>query len=313
MMKKIANYTFYCILGILSFLFFLYLSFPYQALKESVLSKASNAFGSRIEAADLSPSFPLGILLSEIKVYNPGVSGIELKKAEISVNPFYLFLGKISINQEFEDQRQGKLEVSTKIRLLDLIDLLSDKNIFPTEMHVTSNMFNVGDFINFFIEKKIQDKNINLLLVPVLESITVKGKINSKINLQFDSADLSHSQGSMEIDFIQSGINFDDSMALTNQVFKKSKLKAKLTDGLLQIDRSSKLQSDQMVIAVKGSLKQKESVKKSVLDFNLSVELKDVFKTQLSFMLNIIAGRTTNGKLQVIIHGPISRPRIRFQ
>ena len=54
-------------------------------------------------------------------------------------------------------------------------------------------------------------------------------------------------------------------------------------------------------------------VKKSVLDFNLSVELKDVFKTQLSFLLNIIAGRTTNGKLQVIIHGPISRPRIRFQ
>ena len=57
-MKKFGKFSAYAALAISSFIFFLYLTFPYEVLKETAILKISEATGLSIEMSDLGPKFP---------------------------------------------------------------------------------------------------------------------------------------------------------------------------------------------------------------------------------------------------------------
>jgi type II secretion system protein N len=83
--------------GIVCFILFLFLTFPYQALQARLLSEIRRGTGWEIKAVDWSVALPVGVEWHDLLVTRPGASPIQLTSAQVSVPLFARLKGQHAI------------------------------------------------------------------------------------------------------------------------------------------------------------------------------------------------------------------------
>ena len=313
MINKFLTFLIYFVVALSSFILFLYLSFPYHVLKLSMLSKLSDSLSYQVRSEKLSHEFPLGLSLNKVEIENPGVSKMSFEKISVSTDFWSLFFGSLNVRLGIKDSVGGDMTLLNQFDLLKFATTGNERKMSPSVFRLRAEDFDVGQIINFFLESKSQDPKVNLLVAPFIESLSVQSKIKSEIEFKSEGDSYSSYSGTLDVDFKNSKIIFDESTGLPGQLFTKAQIKANLAGGVLNVDKRSILESDQMSIGLSGSVKQNEKLERSLCNLFVKVDLKDELKDQLSFILDVISEQTTNGSLSMNIKGPfVPGPRISY-
>lgn len=308
-MNKTLRYLIYVAVGCVSFVTFLYWSFPYGILKETIASEASKASGFAIKIDELSPSFPLGFEAEGVEIDTIVARKLKLRHVEVGVQALPLLIGQVRVHLEVADSRSGQLNTILKFGIFDLIG----GNFLPTGVFLESRKYNIAEMVNFYLGKMAGDRNTNVFLQPLLPKITVQGLLDANVEVDLDHSDFSRSVGSSDIKLVKSRLIFDESLQLPEQSFDRAQIKGRFQSGQLLIDKSSVISSSDLTLALAGKLIQKPRIENSVLDVKVDLELREGLKDQLGAILDAMVNRTTQGKLKIKVYGPMSpQPSVEF-
>lgn len=307
-MKKFPKLMTLIILGIGSFLFFFYFSFPFEVLKEAIAVRASQATGMSIEIGNMRPSFPIGLSIDKLSIANPSGNSIKFAKVDAKVSLLRFFLGKLGVNLLLEDEKSGYLEVFTSFNLFSLIQ----GNVSaPSAFVMEAKKFKIDDIFNFVLKDKAQSPDTSVLIKPLFEAFKVEGKLDANVDFSIDSIEPVNSEGEGQLAFSEMVLLITDSnMTIPNQAFDKALVKANLKDGQLRFDQSSGIVSKDIEITIGGQITQRPEVK---LDLIIGIQLRDALKNQFGWALDAAANKPTDGKLDIHIGGPLNQgPKIKI-
>src|SRR5436190_1987777 len=112
-MKRISHLMIYFLVGVFSFVFFLYMLFPYASLKESVSLKLSASVGLAISIDDLGVKFPFGLAAYGVKVRAPNGKSLAVKSVSVRLSVLSLLMGRLGVFLNVSDARGGYLDLYT--------------------------------------------------------------------------------------------------------------------------------------------------------------------------------------------------------
>ncbi len=306
-MKKIYKIAAFSLLGGLSFIFFFYVTFPFEIVKEFAQKNIYNETGYSIQIDTMSGKFPFGIKARGIQVKGAGDKKAELKKASVQIGILPLLFGRVSATVELTDPKNGWLSLYLRFSLWDLLQ--SKNKILPTKIEVESEKFQLDEYLNLVFSNLAKSPNTDYLIKPIFEIFTITGKLEAEVDLGINSSDFSKSEGKADIQILQGGLQISDaSLQIPNQVFKRAGIKASLKNGLLEIDKTSGLNSEDISLSIHGSVTQKPIMEQSILALELDVELKAKLKEQFGWVLDAAAKKETNGRMKVGISGTLQNP-----
>lgn len=303
-MKNLWKITAYIFLSLFSFIFFLYLTFPYEVLKETLVLKASETTGMTIRIGSLGPSFPIGVSADNISITESG-RNIQLKHASANISMLSTLLGSIQLDLELEDNKRGILEASVSVGIFDLFKM-HKSTILPNYFFVEARKFLFGQIIDFILNMQAKAPDANLLVKPLLEGIDIDGQMNADIDISIDSDDLSKSQGTATISLFNTILkSVDENIDIPDQVFTKALIKSSFKNGKLLVDKSSGFVSQDLSIGFGGKIIQKPQLIRSTIDFNIPISLSGPLKDSFGFILDAMANRETKGKVSLKISGSL--------
>lgn len=309
-MKNLKNSIIYIVVGVLSFIFFLYLSFPYNVLKETIAVKLSEATGLAVSINDMGPRLLLGLKASDVRISSSSGKDVELSKVSAGLSLMYLLIGRIKVVMEVVDKTNGYIEIGAGFGILSL---LTSKEPLPSSLTISAEKFDFGTLVEQMLKAKASSPSTSVLLKPILEKITVVGKLDSKIDMSFDSSDFSRSSGSVLMSLDNALIEFDPNMQIPGQKFKTALIKANSQNGTFQFDPSSGFKSDDITIALTGKIMEKTKVEQSIFDLEISIEMLKNLKDQFGIVLNAVVGKETDGKVKIKVAGPlVPGPEVKF-
>ncbi len=104
-----------------SFLFFLYLSFPYGVLKEAIASQIQLATGITVRMESFGPAFPFGFAADGVEIYKGQSARFKVRSLTAHLSILQLFLARLGVGISIEDPKGGDLDVSVGFGFLDLV------------------------------------------------------------------------------------------------------------------------------------------------------------------------------------------------
>ena len=229
-MSKPLQYVCYIILFVVCFLFFVYLTFPFNILKESLVMKLNKATGLNIAIYDLSPSLLLGIEAQGVSLKTPTGQEVKFSAVEVSLSTLHLFIGRLRCVLEVQDAQENPLEVAAGFGLFSLIaNATSGKPPLPDKITVKASNYGLNDLTAYALSSYAGKASTNPLIVPLLEQMEVRGSLNTDIKLALDLEDPTASDGSLDlsIDKFVLAMNAPD-FTIDDQIFEKALVKAKL-------------------------------------------------------------------------------------
>jgi type II secretion system protein N len=308
-MKKFTNAIIYTFVGIFSFIFFLYLSFPYNILKETIALELSNALGVSVTIKDLGPRFFVGLNAEGIKFGSYSKGDVELKKVGVNISLLSLLLAKAKVNIGIQDSTGGTLDLDLGFGIFDIIS----GTVLPSSIAMTSEKFTFGNFVELGLKMQAAAPSTSPLLKPVLEKISVLGKLTSNIDMDINTSDFSRSTGSLDINLVEATIDFDPAMQIPSQRFESAVIKANMQGGNFVFDPQSRFKTKDLNIALSGKIIEKTRIEQSILDIEIKVELFKELKETFGVIFNAVAGKEIEGKLNLKIAGPlIPGPEFKF-
>lgn len=300
-MGKIARIFILIFVGFFSFLFFLYFSFPYEVLKESIAVHLSQETGINMNLGEMKPKLPLGVSFKRIQVTTPSGTSLFLKSATVKVSLLKALIGKVGIGVEITDDKAGVLEFQTDF---GIISLITDPAPFPSYMNITASKFKIDQIVNFALKRQEESEETNVLIKPLLKSFRIEGMMNANVDLTIDIKDQNRSEGEAQISFDQMKLLISDSsISIPDQIFDKAQIVANLKDGQLRFDPSSKITSNNIAIAIGGQIIQKADIK---LDLLINLQLKNELESQFGWVLDAAANKKTNGSMEIHIGGDLT-------
>ncbi|NRA67966.1 MAG: type II secretion system protein GspN [Pseudobacteriovorax sp.] len=307
MEERKASKLVYILIFFGSFLFFLYLTFPYSILKEAVVAEVGKNTGLNIRIESFGPDLPLGFEGEKITVTGSGDLKVELKSFEVSVSVFSLLIGRLGVEVELEDPKGGVLVASSSWSLLNMV---IDNNMIPQSIDLTSESFEIGQFANFGL--KTYAKEANDLIKGTLTKMKIAGKLNGAIEADLDVDDPLQSSGIIDLKLMNASLDLNDpNLDLAKQVFKKAVVKADLKGGKLGIDKDSGFHSQELVVDVNGSAQLKNPIPKSLLNIGMDLKLLGSLKENFDFILGMMGGSDGNAKYK--LSGSFGRPNFQSQ
>lgn len=307
-MKKIIRISSLVFIGIASFLFFVYVSFPYSILKETIAVNVVKNTGISVSIKELGPSFFLGIKAKDITLSSLSSSKFTLKEVDVSLSLLSLFVGKIAVDITVRDSKNGFLELYSAIGVFDLLAMQS--LLLPSSVDLKANKFEIGKLANFGIKVWIDSGGVNPLLKPVLEKIVFSGRLNSNLDLSLSSQDFTKSSGSVTFKIVGASVEFDKKMGVPDQIFSKANVTVNLRGGNIEIDRSSGFRSPGLDMKISGKIKQNPKILKSNADLKIQVNLYKKLKDELGSFIPMLFSDASEDELKLKISGPLNRPRI---
>ena len=309
-MKKFPKTLAYSVLGVSSFLFFFYLTFPYEVLKETLVLKISETTNLSIEVDELGPAFPLGLKGQGIKISGSSYN-LKFKSVVASVSIFSLLVGKTGINIELEDSKDGFLEFKVAFGILDLIR----SEYRPTNLYLNSKKFYFGPLVDFVLNQQAQAPDVNLMVKPWLESVGfTSGNLNADIDLSINHNDLKQSEGTANVKLDNTVLkSLNPNLPIPDQSFSKASIMSKLKNGMFTISEKSGFISQDLIVNITGDIQQKPQIMKSVVNFTFGIEMGKPLHEQFGIIFNALAQKETNGKFEIRMQGALSpQPNVTF-
>ncbi len=310
-MKVVIKIFGFFLLGLISFVFFLYMTFPYEVLKEAIANEISQSSGLSVRFGDMGPKFPIGLTAEDIEVKSSTGPQIKLDKASVSLSVLSLFMLKLNADVDLHQGKSKELNFSIKYALFDLIDTISGTFKLPSEIALRANGFPTGDFVNFALEFLADSPSVNPLFAPVLGQFAFEGNLKADVYFDIDPADISQSTGRAIIDFKNAQLLvIDEALTIPSQKFAKALVKAQLANGRFTIDKASGFNSEGLQAALDGRITLKPRMNRSLLDLSISVKLFKALLEQFGFILDAMTGGAKNGAITVKIGGTFTRPNV---
>lgn len=243
-MPRWFKFVGYVAIAIVSFLLFLYWTFPYNVLKERAITAVEQNLGGDYEfkVGDLSSSFFTGVVLKDVKIFKRGDKPLLLWSAErvkVRASLGSILFGRLSLsfslkskgsrlNGNFKRVNDG-YQVYLNIDKFDLADIEYFKNVIG--LNLSSDIIGSAD-VSYNPREVVNSGGLNLELrnielkkseidlgegnkMPVPDLILAKGK-ESKINCKF-------SKGVGEVTGIHL-VNGDLNLNLTGEIRFRSRI-----------------------------------------------------------------------------------------
>jgi hypothetical protein len=292
-----------------SFLFFLLVTFPYEILKESIANGLSRVTGLTITMDDFGAKFPVGFRASGLSVTGSGAKARALKLGEVSVrvNPLYLLAGKVGAKVYLENPDKSSMDVFVA---LPISALLGSGNFVPTRIKLESEKFRVDDVAGFALSAMAGGPGANPLLGPVLQGIGFAGKLDGVMDLSLSPSSPQDSSGVIKLKFLDSSLKLSDpALGLPDQKFSKAGIEGSLGGGILNIDKGSGFESEELTLTAGGSVAVKSPLPASQLQIELLVKLQKSLADKFGFLLDAFSGgMARGGELRLQVKGPVSQP-----
>ena len=256
--QKIARITGYILFGLFVFLFFTYLNFPYDKLKDKFFAQVEQKTGLKLDAAEVKTTWTLGFVFTGVELSHRAMNIPQVRLNHLKVSPSLLSLlflrPKFKFEVEFtEGILSGTLHQKGKIQDIglefDSLNLTKDlKGIFPLDLQgIVQGGLNVsGDFIqvkelNGNIDLHIQKfglAQMNFLNMNIpqisLSKMILQGTLKNdrfvfeKVDLGGDKEDLqANASGDIQLDprnFSNSKLNLTVKFKLSEKMKKEFSL-----------------------------------------------------------------------------------------
>jgi type II secretion system protein N len=304
-MKRTAHIALLVGLFFGSFLLFLFLTFPYEVLKESVAAEISQATGYNIRIGDLSPNLPIGITAEKIRVEPPGGgSPLTLDELTVELGVFKLLLAKLAIDVTVVSG-PGELEVETDIGIYSLLG----GGILPNQLYLEATNFPIDQIADFGLGLA-GGPGANPMVAPLITALGVSGSLNGKVDFDLNTKNPTQSSGFADLALSKAILKLSHpSLGLPDQEFIKAQIKARVENGTVQLDKSSGFVSEELELLPEGKIVLKPDAFMSQLDLNIVFRLNKGLKERFGFMIDAITGSaTSDGQLTMQVRGPMGEP-----
>ncbi len=285
--KKAVHITLLVAAFLLTFLFFLYLTFPYGVLKEAISVEISKAVGMNIRVAKLGPNLPAGVDFDGVQIEaTPGGKAFKIDQVYAGISLFKLLFTRLGVDI---DLAAGGGTLSLDVRDW-LFRMLSGTGL-PRGLTMQATKFPLDDLVSFALSAAANSPDMNQLLAPMLAKLIFRGNLNGDIDMSF-AKDTSESEGEFNIRINDGLFIIDDpSLNIADQRFEKAVLKGKLIKGEIKLDDSSGFKTQELEVSVKGGISLRESLPKSLLGIRIALKLDKGLKDQFGFLLNTAGGQ----------------------
>jgi len=313
-MNKALQYVCYVVLFIVSFLFFVYLTFPFNILKESLVMKLNKATGLNVSVYDLSPSLLLGIEAQGVSLKAPTGQEVKFSAIEVSLSTLRLFTGRLRCILEMQDAQKNPLEITAGFGLFSLIaDATSGKPPLPDRITIKAQNYGLNDLTAYALSSYASQPSTNPLIVPLLEQMEVRGSLNTDIVLDLDMEDPTASDGNLNlsIDAFALAMNAQD-FTIDDRIFEKAQVKAKLSGGSLKIQEGSEFSSQDISVRVSGDLNLKTPLLSSVMNLSIPLQIKGALQAQFGFLIDAMLKGTGDGNIPLQVRGTLMRPSVSY-
>ena len=291
-----------------SFLIFLFMTFPYEVLKETVAAELSQSTGFAIRIGELSARLPLGLRAENVKIERQGGGGgATIKSIDASVSILRALFGTLR-TQIRVGAGSGFLEGSLDFGLFDVVG----GQLMPRRVEVDAKAFPLDDFVTFALAAAANSPTANPMVAPLLSAVGLSAQLNAVVDLKIDAKNPVESTGSADISLQKAVLKLSHpSLGLPDQNFKKAVIKAKFEGGNLVFDPNSGIVSDELELQLNGRVLLKPQMALSQLDVNMILKLNKGLKDKFGFVIDAVVGSATSeGQLTMQLRGPMAQPAV---
>lgn len=316
-MSRVSKIFSFVILFLMSFIFFTYLVFPYEVLKEVMSREVSNMTGLNLRIEKLEPKIlGLGFNLENVVMKDGGSSDVKFDSVEVSVGILPLLWGSVSTNLE---AKVGKADFLKIYAGFNLIGLVIRQEYVPRSLEVSSKKFPVGKFVNFFIRKQANEMEVSstidpvmkAMLPPLLKDIELVAELFSEVDMDLDVDNLEKSKGTFSIELKNAVFNVNDpGLGIPKQSFSKALVKASIANGQFKFAPESGIQSSDLIVEYGGQISLKSRIDRSPMDIKAKVKLSGPLKEQFGVVLGLV-GAQKEDEVSLEVTGTLVNPDIR--
>ena len=319
--KRFKLFTTYAIVGVFSFLIFLYLSFPFNVVKEVLVGKVNEVFIQaklpvRMTVGSFKPKFPLGLSFEDIQLSNvndPSAT-VKIGKASVAISLLAPLLGNVAADLRLE-QSGGSVEIETTQSIRGLIAAGNSRSFkLPSgDVVIEFTRFELKPLIASALAYVRSGNNPALQTIQPFLRTEVSGLLSGKIKLDVPSPGDSFDKVTSDIDLKISKAYFemkDETLAIPRQDFSEARIKAKLAKKSLEIPAETKLISNDLGLNLSGRMSVSDRMDITDVKLNLGLTLKgkieENFKTLLPVILGCDLAKMVGGKMDVELSGNFS-------
>jgi type II secretion system protein N len=296
-MPKTARYIAYFFLFVVSFVVFLYLNLPYDAIKERIIGMIEKETGGKyfVLVEELSPYWFTGVELKGLSLSDASGDDrtelISLQRIRSRVSFFSLLFGSPSVSFDVSVGKGG---------------------IFGK----------VGQSADFFdLNLKFDDLDLkNLKIIGSKIGVEIASRIDGSIKMKIDKRNPIRSEGSVSLDL--DNINIAETelklgemtMPIPTLVLSKNKgseIKADVDKGTINV-KNFKLAEGDLQLDLNGKIFLSNNVSNYRFNLNGSFKVSENLEKALPFLFIVDKQKNEDGSFPLSITGRMAKPSIKI-
>jgi type II secretion system protein N len=291
-----------------SFILFVFMTFPYEVLKESLSAEISQSTGYTVRIGKLSSNFPIGLHASNIKVDSPqSTTTLTLNSLDVDVSLLRLFIGKVGADVTLTSG-SGVIELGGNLGILDLINGIT----VPNRVTFYAKDFPLDQAVSFGLAIAANGPDANPMVAPLISAIGFTGNLNGKMDFKLDGKNPTLSTGSASFNLTKAQLKLSHpSLGLPDQDLTKADIAARVEAGSMVLDPKSGFVSDELELLTEGKIVLKPDLFGSMMDMKIVFKLDKTMKEKFGFIIDAVTGNSTNeGQLTMQVRGPVGQPAV---
>ena len=305
----------YFLVGLGSFLIFVYLTFPYGVIKEVAVSALTENFRKtglpvRVAIGGLKPHWLTGVKLKDVTITNVTNQHAVITFTNVTarLNMLPLLLGKISIGASVS-QSSGTLDVAAELPLFSAIrGLLAS----PSSANIELKNFSLDPFINHALAYARASKDPGMVLVlPLLAQTTGGGAVSGELSMENpDASHFGKAKGKIQLQLAKGFFHIDDTtLKIPRQNFNDVRIDLGFANNSIEF-KNLQLKAEDIGVGITGKVALADlpgSVAQADLNFELSMHGE--IEKNLGFIVpNMMRCKPlVQGELKAKLTGPVSQ------
>jgi type II secretion system protein N len=314
--RPAVRISLYVALALLSFLFFLYITFPYGVIKEVVVSSVTDNLRKsgipvRVSIGTLKPYWFTGLELRNVVVTNAADTNAHLKmeKATLRLNVLPLLIGKISVSGLVE-QGRGELDLKANLPLIGALK----GHPSPSSVQVEFRQFSLDPIFNHGLAFARGSKDPSMVLVlPLLAKTTAGGTLSGQMSMEnSDTSNFTRAKGAIKLAMAKAFLHIDDqTLKIPRQEFSDAKIDLKFENNALVFeDTNFKAEDIGVGLAGKVTLPEMQG-NPPTAELDLKLSMHGEIEKNLGFIIPqmLRCSPLNAGELKAKLTGPLSQMR----
>jgi type II secretion system protein N len=302
-------------IGLLSFLVFIYLTFPYGVIKEVLVGQISDSMKTlgypvRVSIGSLRPHWLTGLQLKEVKIVNStdSAASVTLNEITLRANLLPLVWGTLHVTGKVT-QSGGGVDLSLD---LPLFSLIKGNLASPSEAQIVFKSFAIDPFINHVLAVAKGSKDPSMVLIlPLLQTTTIGGALDGSI--QLDNPEVSHftkAKGGVKLKLLNGFFHINDNtLKIPKQDFKEANIELGFENNAVLV-KELKFKAEDISVGLAGRVALPEMAgNPPQAELELDLGMHGEIEKNLGFIVpNLMRCKPlTAGELKAKLSGPLSQ------